>query len=588
MDYIFSGKLQEERASATKIAGEKIGHGILSSSYEDNDFATAMRNSLQDFSEGWNSGVATQPEWLGSDNKQWVPYKSNDIENSWSIVPYTEHIENSIFDTNNIRSNERTRAFDTPVAFRPLYNDAGLYLPVIICALYNIPQVKNILTLKMEGIEHEYTPTENWWIDDSLLPKDKTQMEPISESPEYYLEQISMSLRRLLAFQKFSIRSFGSCEGLFQHLIGFFRSSTHQDSFDFGNVLYAINESLLFVANRVNMELPQSITREGLFLSRAMHESTVDIVENDENDEKIYHIALEVSTSLSDGDHDLDDALDDVVWSGTSDAFISKLADIFCITIKREDGYGGSGVNIPLKINLGRFSENMRQQSLHARNRKNELLQILKKANSHLEVLQNSKGLSPTIMLENAIKISKEVAKYTSEEHSATSSEINTISPKLEHFKASYEQKLKDIEKVRDDTKCELSNIQYSLRNNEDLSNEYSLIAAGINPNEYYFLSQPNEKIKNLIEMEDVPPFSAAAEEISEPKWSHVVFSNSDYSISPASTLDIPMAMNKARFTEGLFLIFVKSQLLQVPSSSGPIDEALQVSLKDTTVTIVN
>lgn len=246
----------------------------------------------------------------------------------WGMVQYNteENVENDMDMTPSVRFRD--------VNERPLLipNDHGKYLAPLMIILHSIPLAREaILNAPQPDCVSDYGFDPYWW-NGSFI--DMNEYFPTRQS-QHCLERISVECQRLMAFlDGGSKRPFAEIHNLAllappYEAMAIFRGENAIET--------PVATLLQDLSTQWGVESPYSKT----FVT------TVE-TDNAEQSETFTNLILEVTVALNESLYDL---IDELVWppnrhDETADAHLDEISNIIHLTIKRDDGQSGAGIDL--------------------------------------------------------------------------------------------------------------------------------------------------------------------------------------------------------------------------------------------------
>lgn len=357
VQYIFAGADAQAQAQTQAMAnGSAAGSSdVQTGHYEDTDLATAVQSSLdqQPPSQlGFQPATAStftsysqlqneqESGVMPSEQQQFGPAQREYYEpGQWGVVPVNNNNENSNdswqhtsseyafpSSTESIRLIPRLRSSHTPPLLVP--NNEMLYISPLLVILHSVPLARNALLNGSIDLLSDYGFEPNWWKDATIDLSDE-----LGESQSANSKRTLIETQRLMAFlDGGSKRSYTDIVNLATYGV--------------------VPESSDALKGVTSTDSPTGRFLEDLLLFWGRDHEFSKIFElgaKSSEDTEVQRFTNLVADVTVDIEKSLYDIIDELVWpsQNTDQTYLDHLGDVVHITLKRDDGNSGIGIDVP-------------------------------------------------------------------------------------------------------------------------------------------------------------------------------------------------------------------------------------------------
>lgn len=500
VQYIFAG------ADAQAQAEENVkGEQPETAHYEDTDLAAAVQHSM-DQSSSYQEGF--QPSSMDNYEKnirqqqesglvQFGPAQRDYYEpEQWGVVPYSEPNSNSndsswqpsefTATTGSVTLEPQLRLSDMPPLLLP--NPDMLYIAPLLVILHSVPLARKALLNGSEDLVSDYEFEPNWWKDPSI------DLSGQMEAPSGTVERALIETQRLMAFlDGGSKRAFANIANL---------------------VFYGVvPESADSLKGITSSDSPTGRFLEDFLLYWGRGTEFANIFElgaKSSDQAEVQQFTNLIADVTVDIEKSLYDIIDELVWpaQNTDETYLHHLGDVVHITLKRDDGNSGVGIDVPSTWYPDRYLKEVAPFIGEIRSRRREMQNELSK-------LSKQKFQLSTYMGKDASKLLQITTDYFKQE-SEKDEELSSSFEEIERVKSEFEQRKSDLFKRISDLGDQI-NFERDLFKGENPSGfdkifpnveiptlrPYHLCGAIISPTEYCFkCSEGSFESDDLIELD--------------------------------------------------------------------------------------
>lgn len=499
VQYIFAG------ADAQAQAEENVRERPETAHYEDTDLAAAVQNSMDQntpYQGGFQpSSINNYDQSLRQQQEsglvQFGPAQRDYYEpEKWGVVPYSEQNSNSndsnwqpseFTDTTGSMTLEpQLRLSDTPPLLLP--NSDMLYISPLLVILHSVPLARKALLNGSEDLINDYGFEPNWWRDPSI------DLSGQMENPSGTVERALIETQRLMAFLD---------------------SGSKRAYADIANLVFygVIPESADSLKGITSSDSPTGRFLEDLLLYWGRETEFAKIFElgakscDQAEVQQFTNLIADVTVDI---EKSLYDIIDELVWpsQNTDETCLHHLGDVVHITLKRDDGNSGVGIDVPSTWYPDRYLKEVAPFIGEIRSRRREMQNELSKLSKQKFQLSTYMGKDASKLLQ----ITTDYFKQESEKDGDLSSsfeDINRVRSEFEKRKSDLFQRISDlgdqIKFERDLFKGENPPGFENIFPNVDIPTlrPYHLCGAIISPTEYCFkCAEDSYGSDDLIELD--------------------------------------------------------------------------------------
>ena len=574
MDYIFSGRLDRERSSQVVKYGPEVEHVDLIETSEDPDLAAAMRNSLQDI-RGGDQQPQEYGHWI-EDTLEVDPLQDTTSQD-WGIIDDEQDDEQEYTDPPAVARQRQTSGL-YPSGLRPSTSSLQVS-SFLYCLMAVIPTlVKSHSTLcSAIGLDDYGEPSEGWW-KNGALARDPRNLPPIytrNQVQSQHGENVDLvtsknllaSIHRVLGFIEGTKRAYGSCDDVIYQCLQWhaFYADDDGDLTDIGTLLKYFTDALRLVGGD---------DASSPFVSTAVQESV-----DGRREQEVFHINVNVERALCQGDAaaTLDDAMDRIIWSTDDTVYMPLVSDVFCMTLRREDGQAGVGVTLPRLWYTQRFSQEAVEVVAAAKRQRSEYQREIRTLELKLETLETHEGKAVAPILDMASLYLRRIEGYVSSQPVLNPNDLialddgtnlrptSDVAASLEDIKSSMLDKAQNLMQEREKACKEQEDCFRRLHGAHDTHDGHVLAGVALSATTYFVLRR-NAAVRPGISFQ-----------LDDYEWWNIAFTVDNFSIHPCSFNEMIQIIHQYTASDGVFLIYARmSSMIGDPAL---VNDAVKVSI---------
>ena len=574
VDYIFSGKLDQEKSTQVVKYGPEVEHVDLVETSEDPDLAAAMRNSLQDI-RGGDQQSQDYEHWR-EDTIEVDPLQDTTSQD-WGIIDEEQDKDQEYTDPPAIARQRQISKF-YPCGLRPSTSSLQVS-SCLYCLMAVIPTLvksHNILCSDIE-LDDYGEPSEGWW-KNGALARDSRDLPSIYTSSQVQSQQganadlltsknLLASIHRVLGFIEGTKRAYGSCDDVIYQCLQWhaFYADDDADLTDIGTLLKYFTDALRLVGGD-EISSP--------FTSTAVQESV-----EGRREQEVFHININIERALCQEDTvaTLDDAMDRIIWSTDDTVYMPLISDLFCMTLHREDGQAGVGVTLPPLWYTQRFSQEAIEAVTSAKRQRSEYQKEIGSMELKLETLETHEGKAVAPILDMASLYLRQIDGYVSAQPVLNPNDLiaiddvtnlrptSDVAASLEDFKSSMLNKAQTLIQEKEKACKNYEDCFRRLHGAHDADDGHVLAGVALSASAYFVLRR-----KAAVQ-------PALSFQLDDYEWWNIAFTVDNFSVHPCSFNEMIQAVKECTANDGVFLIYARmSSMIGEPSV---VNDAVKVSL---------
>ncbi|KAA8898940.1 hypothetical protein TRICI_006434 [Trichomonascus ciferrii] len=436
VQYIFAGAdAQAQAEENVKEERPETAH------YEDTDLAAAVQNSMEQdtpYPGGFQPSSANNYEQSLRQQQetgvvQFGPAQRDYYEpEKWGVVPYSEQNSNSndsswrpsefTASTGSVVLEPQLRLSDTPPLLLP--NPDMLYIAPLLVILHSVPLARKALLNGSKDLISDYGFEPNWWREPSI---------DLSEQMQHPLGSVERALIET------------------QRLMAFLDGGSKRACADIANLVFygAIPESADSLKGITSSDSPTGRFLEDFLLYWGRDTEFAKVFElgaksNDQAEvQQFTNLIADVTVDI---EKSLYDIIDELVWpsQNTDETYLHHLGDVVHITLKRDDGNSGVGIDVPSTWYPDRYLKEVAPFIGEIRSRRREMQNELSK-------LSKQKFQLSTYMGKDATKLLQITADYFRQESErdegllSSFEDIDRVKSEFENRKSDLFQRISDL-----------------------------------------------------------------------------------------------------------------------------------------------
>ncbi|KAK9247137.1 hypothetical protein V1506DRAFT_533023 [Lipomyces tetrasporus] len=415
----------------------------------DDDIATAMRMSLQDLSasdagmgqhtqqvsrEGQESGVVFGPATQDSYN-----------EDQWGMMTLSGD-QSAAQNSFELESSQRGPG-EQPI-LRPC--ERAKNLAPLLMILHSIPRSRAALLLFGKQLAKDYGIASTWWDKELIFVPEFAESSQKQEDLQRLL--LLLECQRIMAFLHIaspSGRAYASIENLVHALSACqetYMDLAHSDFITDSEPIANFSKVWSLVAGQYadSLAVPSLKAMSDKLFNSWVSLDRPAAAEADSSampmEQKFVNLELVITEDVRTMYGSLVGALDSLLWSEEPDAYLKSVADIFVISIKRENWLTGAGVDLPLEWYPDRYTMPFMKVMRPCNKRRAEILDEIQNLRKRRFQIAEYTGYNTKSLLDSTI------AYFTA----ATAAETDTTPPiltKLQQLTANLDQYIARLDK---------------------------------------------------------------------------------------------------------------------------------------------
>ncbi|ANB10915.1 hypothetical protein AWJ20_3709 [Sugiyamaella lignohabitans] len=502
--------------------------------YEDSDsaMATAIQQSIDSSNNNFKAVEGNYYQKYGEQEsgelQKFGPATRESYDSKqWGIVPYSEASSS----TSTVAAGlQQAQGSTTPIIYEfrngipiVLPADDAIYIAPLMMIIHSIPLGRKALLNGGVDLVPDYGFDPLWWLGEKLID--------LQDGPIHNRERLMIEIQRYTAFlDGESRRPCALIAGVISEAgpraSKLILKSNSQDEKPIGR----------FLQDLVKFWGPDS-EFANVFQSTAMQERPSSFEEEDgEVIQKFTNLVTDVTVALQQSIYDF---IDDLMSAdgGAPTTFIKDISDIVNITIKRDDGNSGTGIEIPAIWYPDRYSEEYFECVNLLHRRRTEFRKQLTDLNARRLEISSTKGKDISKLLNISYDYIKEISEKASDEDkenfSLVEKELADVKNLYKHRKESIVEQVTQTQQIMlreanlfkgllsDEDKKYLAEI-YPAAQSLPAMRPYRLRGLIISPTEFCFLrSQPADDDVDLV---DLGNDGDSEKSFRDPTWTKIVW----------------------------------------------------------------